>query len=145
MFRQGKMGRFSVESCVRSYSSQTQVTSARIKDFPCWGWLDRTCQTMREPTTPTKTFGRPVLENSYYANVRIATMLIRFRWWLSRAYTSGSTALNDRYWPCFLLVVLLLSALLCSLPQLSHLGQLEKGDPVDQEHSQWGASSKKGS
>ena len=45
LFRQGKMGRFSVESCVRSYSSQTQVTSSRIKDFPCWGWLDRTCQT----------------------------------------------------------------------------------------------------
>ena len=101
MFRQGKMGCFSVESCVRSYSRQTQVTSARIKDFPCWGWLDWTCQTTREPTTPTKTFGRPVLENSYYADARIATVLIRFLWWLSRANTSGSTALNDRYWPRF--------------------------------------------
>ena len=51
--------------------------------------------------------------------------------------------LNERYWPCFLLAVLLLSTLLCSLPQPSHAEQLEKGDPVDQGHSQWGASSKK--
>ena len=43
--------------------------------------------------------------------------------------------------PCFLLVVLLLSTLLCSLPQPSHAGQLEKGDPVYQGHCQWGASS----
>ena len=48
--------------------------------------MDRACESMREPTMPTKTFGRPVLEYSYYANARIPTMLICLLWWLSRAY-----------------------------------------------------------
>ena len=38
--------------------------------------------------------------------------------------TLGSSALNERYWARFLLVVLLPSTLLCSLPQPSHVGQL---------------------
>ena len=104
------------------------------KDYPHWGWLDRACQTMREPTTPTKTFGRPVLENSYCVNARIATMLIHLLWWLSRAYFRLYCVERQVLAP-FLLAMLLLSALLCSLLQLSHTGQLEKGDPVDQEHS----------
>ena len=41
--------------------------------------------------------------------------------------TLGSSAFDEKYWPCFWLVVLLLSTLLCSLPQPSHKGQLEKG------------------
>ena len=48
--------------------------------------------------------------------------------------TLGSSVLNERYWARFLLVVLLPSTLLCSLPQPSHVGQLEKGDSVDQRH-----------
>ena len=48
--------------------------------------------------------------------------------------TVGSSALNERYWARFLLVVLLPSTLLCSLSQPSHAGQLEKGDLVDQGH-----------
>ena len=48
--------------------------------------------------------------------------------------TLGSSALNERYCGRFLLVVLLSSTLLCSIPRLSHSGQLEKGDSVDQGH-----------
>ena len=48
--------------------------------------------------------------------------------------TLGSSALNERYWNHFRLVVLLPSTLLCSLPQPSHAGQLEIGDSVDQGH-----------
>ena len=48
--------------------------------------------------------------------------------------TLGSSALNARYRARFLLVVLLPSTLLCSLPQPSHTGQIEKGDSVDQVH-----------
>ena len=48
--------------------------------------------------------------------------------------TLGSSTLNERYWACFLLVVLPPSTLFCSLPQPSHTGQLEIGDSVDQGH-----------
>ena len=40
--------------------------------------------------------------------------------------TLGLSTMNERYWSCFLLAVLLPSTLLCSLPQASHAGQLEK-------------------
>ena len=75
------------------------------KDYPHWGWLGWACETTWELTTPTKTFGRPVLENSYYANVRMATVLIRLLWWLSRAcfklyrWTRGTGPVFC--WPCF--------------------------------------------
>ena len=62
------------------------------------------------------------MENSYYANARMAHMLICL---LSRGYLM-LFCIDERYWPCFFLV------LLCSLPQPSHTGQLEKGDPVYQ-------------
>ena len=55
---------------------------------------------------------------------------------------SGSSMFDERYWPCFLLVMLLLSTLLCSHTQPSHVRQLEKRDPVYQGHCQWDASSK---
>ena len=51
------------------------------------------------------------------------------------------TYLNERYWPCFL-VMLLPCSLLCLLPP-SHVGQFDKGDHTDQEHCQQGASSEK--
>ena len=48
--------------------------------------------------------------------------------------TLGSSTLNERYWARFRLVVLLPSTLLCSFPQPSHAGQLEKGGSVVQGH-----------
>ena len=83
--------RFRVESRVGSYSfaSPTPPTPPRTltKEYPRWGWMGRACETTREPTTPTKTFGRPVLEeNSHYDNARMATVLIRLLLWLSKAY-----------------------------------------------------------
>ena len=74
------------------------------------------------------TFGRLVLKNSYYANARMAIRLV------SRLLLIGASALNERYWARFLLVVFLPSTLLCLLPQPSHAGQLEIGDSVDQGH-----------
>ena len=41
--------------------------------------------------------------------------------------------LNERYWPCVLVVLLP-----CSLPPSPDAGQLEKGDPTDQGHCQTG-------
>ena len=67
---------------------QTQCRSL-TKDYLHYGiWLVQACETTRQPTTPTKTFhlAGPVLENSYYASVRITIVLIRMLLWLSRAY-----------------------------------------------------------
>ena len=57
--------------------------------------------------------------------------------------TLGSSAFDERCRPCFLLVMLLLCILVCSLPHPSHARQLEKGGPEYRGHSQCGASSKK--
>ena len=52
--------------------------------------------------------------------------------------TLGYSALNETYWARFLLVALLPSTLLCSFPQPSHAGQIEKEDPVDKgQCKQW--------
>ena len=45
------------------------------------GWLGLACETTREATTSTETYGRPVLENSYYSNVTTVTLLIRLLWY----------------------------------------------------------------
>ena len=143
------MERFSVGSCVRGQYRKPDPTNPSTdhfqdtKNYPCWGWLGLTCKTTQEATTSTNTFGRPVQENNYYANVRMATMLVCLLWWLSRGYTLGSSVLNERYWPHFFLVVLMPSKLLCPLPQPLRVGQLEKGDPVNQGHCQWGTNNKK--
>ena len=88
----------------------------------------------------TKTFGRLVLKNTYYIcqrknGNRADPFTVKI--------TLGSSALNESYWTCFLLVVLLPSTLFCSLPQPSHTEQLEKGGTVYQGHCQWDTSSKK--
>ena len=56
-------------------------------------------KTMWEATTCTKTFGRPVLKNCYYANARMATMLM----------VAATQCTYKRNWLRFLLVVLLFS------------------------------------
>ena len=57
--------------------------------------------------------------------------------------TLGSSTFDERYRPYFLLVMLLLCILVCSLPHPSHTRQLEKGGPEYRGHSQCGANSKK--
>ena len=48
-----------------------------------WGLV---CETTWETTTSTNTFGRPVLENSYDAHARMATVLVHLLWWLSSGF-----------------------------------------------------------
>ena len=70
------------------------------KDYPRWGWLGWACKTTGEPTTPTKTFweartGEELLyqcENSNRADPFAVVAVKSLR-------TSGSTTLNERYWP----------------------------------------------
>ena len=136
------------ESCVRGLSHKPGPTNPSAdwfhdtKKYPPRGWLGLACETAQEATTSTKTFGRPVLENSYYANARMVIVLIRLLW--CQASTLGSSVFDERYWLCFSVGrASAFYTLFCSLPQPSHAGQLEKGDHVYQGHCQWDASCKK--
>ena len=59
----------------------------------------------------TKTFGRSVLENSYYANAIMETACADPFAVVPGCQkgTLGFSAFDERCWPCFLLVVLLVS------------------------------------
>ena len=73
---------FIVDTSVRGQSHKPAQTNPSAdcfqdtKTYPHWGLVGS--ETMREATMSTKTFGRPVLKNCYYANVRMATVLISF-------------------------------------------------------------------
>ena len=136
------MEHFHVESCMGSQSRKpdpTNPSESLTKDYPRWGWLGWACETTGEPTTPTKTFweactGEELLwqcENSNRADLFAVVAVKSLR-------TSGSTTLNERYSPRFLV-----GRAYALYTSTSHAGQLEKGDPVDQWHSQWGVSCKR--
>ena len=59
-----------------------------------------------------------MLKNKYHANVRMAAVLITL-------FRQLSSAVNERYWPCFLVVCL--SLVLCSS---THTRQLNQEDTV---------------
>ena len=89
-------------SLVWEASLASNPRGSLTKDYPRWGWLGRACETTGEPTTPTKTFweactGEELLcqcENSNRADPFAVVAVKSLR-------TSGSTTLNERYWPRF--------------------------------------------
>ena len=136
------MEHFRVKSCVGSQSCKpdpTNPSGSLTKNYPRWGWLGWACETTGQPITPTKTFweagtGEELLwqcENSNHADPFAVVAVKSLR-------TSGSTTLNERYWSRFLV-----GRAYAFYTSTSHVGQLEKGDPVDQWHSQWGVSCKR--
>ena len=124
------MERFSVKSRKPDPTNPQHgsfLVTKNIRAGGSWVWLTKSCphwSLASETTREAATYWKQLLcqcENGNCAD--LFAVLV----------TLGSSALNKRYWDRFHLVVLLPSILLCSLPQPSHAGQLEKEDSVDQK------------
>ena len=96
------------------------------KDYPRWGWVG--LARLYVSYHAYKDIWEACSGNNYYANAKMATVLIRLLLWLSRAYFRLYRIEREVLAP-FLLIVLMLSTLLCSLLSYHTRDSLRKGIP----------------